>query len=171
MSSKSLHYAAWISAIAGLVVIIAFVTGNNKLSDFWRSVSPTSPLNVASPQPTPALQATTADVTLVELLAIQSGRTMTQLQRTAREAELDGKRVKLSGYLVSAEYPMGNIALEFSPTKDDGEKFFVSAHASTRSSWSKIPKGSFVEFQTTLRRPMLGTLVGEKTQLIKVSPP
>src|SRR4051794_38930685 len=101
---KHPYYAAWISAAAGIVVIVAFLTGKNKLADFWRTEASTSRAS-----PIPELHAKPPSVTLAELLAIQSGKNITQLQKSAREAQLDGKRVTLSGYLVSAEYPLGKV--------------------------------------------------------------
>lgn len=161
---KHPYIAAWISAAAGIVVIVTFLTGKTNLGDFWKSHAATS-----RPGQPPEAHGTAQVVTLAELLAIQSGKNFTQVQKAAREAQLNGKRVTLSGYLVSAEYPMGKIALEISTTKDGTETLLVWADPSTKSSWTNISKGTLIELQTTLRKPLMGDLVGEQAQLVKIT--
>jgi hypothetical protein len=178
VSTKHKDVPSWITAIGTitlvlltlalvLIAVIQFMTGKATFADFWASAT-----SLPHAAPAPPLQATTVPpVALRELIALRSTENLTWLQKTDREAQLHGKRVTLSGYLVSAEYPMRKVAIEISPTEDGKEKFLLWCDSVTKPTWSKLPKGTFVELQTTLWKPLLGELVGEHTQLVKTTPP
>jgi hypothetical protein len=107
------------------------------------------------------------EISLAELIALR-GKKIRSTGKSSRQAELNGKRVKFSGYLASAKYHLvqpeqllGTFEVEISPSKDGKENFFIWCAPFTESIPVKLPIGAIVDVETTLRKPMFGKLVGD----------
>ena len=80
-----------------------------------------------------------------------------------REIELNGRCVRVSGYVRSAEvrivFPeqlVDEIQVQIPPSRDTQQKFDFWCDSSTKDAWSKISTGALVEVETLLRKPLFG---------------
>lgn len=111
------------------------------------------------------------DISLTELAALARTQRNLSAQKPLNTSNLNGKRVRFSGYLASLQYHLvqpeqllGTFAAEISPTEGN-DKFVVWTMPSQDSKSLELPVGTMVEVVATLRKPMFGKLVGEQAQM------
>jgi len=68
-------------------------------------------------------------------------------------------------HLAQPEQLFGMFSAEISPAEARDTKFLVWTVGSTTRDSTKLPIGSAVEVEATLKKPMLGRLVGDRAEI------
>lgn len=179
MTPRHLIVAAWICAIAAVLAVIPFLTGKNKLADFF---SPRNHYKTVGSSPKTikgvdssgtakksggAQIATAETTTLDQLLDLATPNKMAGLQAEQLTKALDGKTVILSGYLIDSRSSFSRSSAEISSSKTGERTFYLNIDRSDKDNWA-IPKGSYIRVQTTLKQPLMGTMVGDNAKLLQI---
>lgn len=182
MASRHIMVATWMGAVAAVIATaiaaIPFVTGKNKLADFFAASRdyrspPASQTNADNIQNSAAADNSTGtqiravEVTLDTLIDLATQNKMAGLQAEQLTKDLDGKTIILSGYLIDSRRNGWASSAEISSSKTGAKTFYLNIDRSDQGNWA-IPKGSYLSVRTTLKQPWMGTMVGNNARLLKV---
>lgn len=159
--------ATWISALASIVAIIVFLTGKQRLADFFTNksdshaqITPAPIVKASGPETTPK------SIALEQLIELTLSDKITDLQKENLNKALDGKTVILSGVLIKAQRQGWNYFAEIAIRKDDSQTFYLNIDSSDAASWNQLPPGSKIQVSTKLKLPLIGTMVGTEARLL-----
>jgi len=174
--------AIWITAGAAVItapfLVIPFLTGKNKLTDFFSiqneyQSTRSSQKKVREGQhsrnakKSAGTETATTETTLDQLLDLATPNKMAGLQAEQLTKALDGKTVILFGYLIDSRRSFLGSSAEISSSKTGERTFYLNLDRSDKDNWA-IPKGSYIGVQTTLKQPLIGTMVGNNAKLLQV---
>jgi hypothetical protein len=164
--------ATWIGVIfTGILVAfeaIHFLTGKNTLADLlskqneYKSAR-SSPKKIGGGQ----TKTGTTETTLDQLLDLATPNKMAGLQAEQLTKALDGKTVILFGYLIDSRSSFLGSSAEISSSKAGKRTFYLNIDRSDKDNWA-IPKESYIGVRTTLKQPLVGTMVGNDAKLLEV---
>ena len=107
------------------------------------------------------------EVTLTELVSLRHDRRRL-IRMSQRESELQGKRVRFSGFLKSSQYHfvqpeqlLGTIQAQVAAANTEGEAFPVWLPNSKEVTRIDVPVGSRINVEATVRIPFLGKIHAE----------
>lgn len=170
--------AAVITIVTGSIFLVQFLTGRNTLAAFlskqneYESITSSEKKveggrDSRTAKKSTAIKTATAETTLVQLLDLGTPNKMAGLQADQLTKALDGKTVILCGYLIDSWRSFLGSSAEISSSKTGERTFYLNIDRSEKDNWA-IPKGSYIGVQTTLKQPMVGTMVGNNAKLLQI---
>jgi hypothetical protein len=179
-------FATWIGAVAvvftaitGAILVIPFLTGKNKLADFFATQNEYQSTrssqkkvgggqNSRTTKKSAGTETAATATTLDQLLDLATPNKMAGLEAEQLTKSLDGKTVILFGYLIDSRRSFLGSSAEISSSKTGERTFYLNIDRSDKDNWA-IPKGSHIGVQVTLKQPLIGTMVGNNAKLLQVS--